>query len=304
MNPPKPPVSQQQPSAAAVPPVLTGAGALLQRYDAVFCDVWGVVHNGLAAYERACAALQRFRAGGGTVVLLTNAPVPEHRVEAMLALRQVPRAAWDGIVSSGAIALTHMREHGYRAVYGIGPRDRDAAFFDKVGASLVELDEAQAIVATGLNDDRSETAESYRSVLEQALQRRLPFVCANPDLVVDVGGTLYLCAGAIADLYAHMGGDVFWAGKPHRSAYEAAFAMVEGLRGVAVAPSRVLVIGDALRTDLEGARRAGLDALFIAGGIHRDDVVDGGRIDPERLAALFGAGDAPRALGAMPELTW
>ncbi len=299
------PSAAQPPTAnSATPPVLTHAGDLLARYDAVFCDVWGVVHNGLTAYGQACAALQRFRDGGGTVVLLTNAPVPEHRVEAMLAMRQVPRGAWDGIVSSGAIALTHMRRQGCRRVYGIGPRDRDAAFFDNAGAELVDLDAAEAVVATGLNDDRNEAAESYRPVLERALARRLPFVCANPDLVVDVGGTLYLCAGAIADLYDHMGGDVFWAGKPHSSAYEAAFAMTQALRGASVAPSKVLVVGDALRTDLEGARRANLDALFIAGGIHRDDVVVEGRIDPAKLEVLFAAPDAPRAVGAMTELAW
>lgn len=289
--------------ALDTPPILTHAGTVLARYDAVFCDVWGVVHNGLDAYRQACAALQRFRDGGGTVVLLTNAPVPEHRVAAMLAMRSVPRQAWDGIVSSGAIALQHLVDQGYSAVYGIGPRDRDAAFFEKA-AKLVPLDAAQAVVATGLNNDRSETAEHYRPLLEKALARRLPFVCANPDLVVDVGGTLYLCAGAIADLYEQMGGEVYWAGKPHESAYEAAFAMAAKLRGAPVEPGKVLVIGDALRTDLEGARRAGLDALFIAGGIHRDDVSEGGTIDATKLTALFATPDAPSAIGAMTELAW
>lgn len=291
-------------ASPARPPILDGAGDLLARYDAVFCDVWGVVHNGLTAYAQACSALARFRAGGGTVVLLTNAPVPEHRVEAMLEMRHVPRAAWDGIVSSGAIALQHMIAEGYTSVYGIGPRDRDAAFFEKASAKLVALEAAQAIVATGLNDDRAETAESYRPLLERALERKLPFVCANPDLVVDVGGTLYLCAGAIADVYAHMGGEVFWAGKPHASAYASAFAMATELRGQPVPHDKVLVIGDALRTDLEGARRAKLDALFIAGGIHREDVVEAGRIDPDKLALLFSAPDAPSAVGAMIELAW
>jgi HAD superfamily hydrolase (TIGR01459 family) len=289
---------------AGAPPILQNAGALLSRYDAVFCDVWGVVHNGITAYTDACDALRTFRKAGGTVVLLTNAPVPEHRVETMLNMRHVPRDAWDAIVSSGAIALEHMIGQGFTSVYGIGPRDRDAAFFDKAAAKLVPLGEAQAIVATGLDDDRSEVAEDYRPLLEDALQRRLPFVCANPDLVVDVGGTLYLCAGAIADIYQHMGGEVFWAGKPHSSAYLTALAAAERVRGIAVARDRVLVIGDALRTDLEGARRFGLDALFIAGGIHRDDVVVHGRLDPEKLDALFSAPDAPGALGAMTQLKW
>lgn len=293
------------PSAARrAPPILTAAGGLLERYDAVFCDVWGVVHNGVTAYRDACDALQRFRARGGTVILLTNAPVPEHRVEAMLDMREVPHAAWDAIVSSGAIAIDHIKRNTLTDLYGIGPRDRDAAFFDKASANLVGIDDAQAVVATGLNDDRNETAESYRPVLQRALDRRLPFICANPDLVVDVGGTLYLCAGAIADVYAQMGGDVFWAGKPHASAYQAAFAKVEALRGAPVAKDRVLVIGDALRTDLEGARRARLDALFVAGGIHRDDVSENGAIVPAKLDGLFAVADAPPALGAMIELKW
>lgn len=292
------------PGHKRTPPVLEHAGEILSRYDAVFCDVWGVVHNGIDAYANACRALTAFRSNGGTVVLLTNAPVPEHRVETMLSLRKVPRDAWDTIVSSGAIALEHIVARGYRRLYGIGPRDRDAAFFDAAGIANVGLDEAEAIVATGLNDDRSETAESYRPVLTQAIARKLTFICANPDLVVDVGGTLYLCAGAIADLYQHMGGEVFWAGKPHASAYETAFAAVERIRGTPVAPQKVLVIGDALRTDLEGARRAGLDALFIAGGIHRDDVVEHGTIDTGKLQSLFSPPDAPRALGAMVELAW
>lgn len=297
-------MTEQPAMHAPTPPILSHCGDLLSRYDAVFCDVWGVVHNGLVAYTSACEALSRFRARGGTVVLLTNAPVPEHRVAAMLALREVPREAWDGIVSSGAIAIDHMIAEGFTSIYGIGPRDRDAAFFDKASAELVAIDSAQAVVATGLDDDRTETAETYRPVLERALQRNLPFVCANPDLVVDVGGTLYLCAGAIADLYQHMGGEVFWAGKPHSSAYASAFALAEKLRGAPVAANKVLVIGDALRTDLEGARRAGLDALFVAGGIHRDDVVERDRIVPAKLAALFAAPGAPRALGAIVQLAW
>lgn len=289
---------------ATAPPVLSHAGPLLARYDAVFCDVWGVVHNGFKAYGAACSALAKFRASGGTVILLTNAPVPERRVAEMLALRRVPTEAWDGIVSSGAIALDHLAEAGYERVYAIGPQDRDAAFFAGSTARLVRLDQAQAIVATGLDDDRTQTAEDYRPQLTEALARKLPFVCANPDLVVDVGGTLYLCAGAIADLYAHMGGEVFWAGKPHASAYAAAFARVAELRGKPVAADKVLVIGDALRTDLKGAQDTGLDALFIAGGIHRDDAVESGAIDPTKLVRLFSTPDAPPALGAMLELSW
>lgn len=285
------------------PPIISSAGSLLERYDVLYCDVWGVVHDGVRAYVSATEALLRFRSSGGTVVLVTNAPVPVHRVEAMLEARHVPPEAYDGIVSSGEIALAHMRKKKYDAVHFIGPRERDAAFFERAGAQHVSIDLAEAVVCTGLNDDVNETVESYRDVLSQARARNLPFVCANPDLVVDVGGQLFLCAGALADAYAHMGGDVFWAGKPHASAYDAARRMAEEIRGSAVAPNKVLVIGDAVRTDLAGAQGAGLDALFVAGGIHRHETMTGNVLDPAKLARLFPA-DAPGAIAATGGLAW
>ncbi len=285
------------------PPILTEARDLLSRYDVVFCDVWGVVHDGLTAFVAACEALSRFRAQGGTVVLVSNAPVPQAQVARMLVSRAVPDNAYDAIVSSGDIALAHVIATKFQAVYCIGPRDRDSALFDKIPARKTGLAEAEAIVCSGLTDDRTETAESYRPVLETALARRLPFVCANPDLVVDVGGTLYLCAGAIADLYAHMGGEVFWAGKPHPNAYGTALEVAQRLRGGAVKADRILGIGDALRTDLKAAQGAGVDGLFIAGGIHRHDAMTGQAIDAGKLANLF-AGSGIPAIGAMAYLVW
>ncbi len=285
------------------PPILTEARDLLSRYDVVFCDVWGVVHDGLTAFVAACEALSRFRAQGGTVVLVSNAPVPQAQVARMLVSRAVPDNAYDAIVSSGDIALAHVIATKFQAVYCIGPRDRDSALFDKIPARKTGLAEAEAIVCSGLTDDRTETAESYRPVLETALARRLPFVCANPDLVVDVGGTLYLCAGAIADLYAHMGGEVFWAGKPHPNAYGTALEVAQRLRGGAVKSDRILGIGDALRTDLKAAQGAGVDGLFIAGGIHRHDAMTGHEIDAGKLAKLFHGSGIP-AIGAMAYLVW
>lgn len=285
------------------PPILTEARDLLSRYDVVFCDVWGVVHDGLTAFVAACEALSRFRAQGGTVVLVSNAPVPQAQVARMLVSRAVPDNAYDAIVSSGDIALAHVIATKFQAVYCIGPRDRDSALFDKIPARKTGLAEAEAIVCSGLTDDRTETAESYRPVLETALARRLPFVCANPDLVVDVGGTLYLCAGAIADLYAHMGGEVFWAGKPHPNAYGTALEVAQRLRGGAVKADRILGIGDALRTDLKAAQGAGVDGLFIAGGIHRHDAMTGHEIDAGKLAKLFHGSGIP-AIGAMAYLVW
>jgi HAD superfamily hydrolase (TIGR01459 family) len=270
----------------------------------LFCDVWGVVHDGVRAYAGATDALIRFRARGGVVVLLTNAPVPVPRVEAMLEARHVPPDAYDAIVSSGEIALAHLDERTYRAVHFIGPRARDAAFFERASAEDVPLEHAEAVVCTGLVDDVNETVDSYRGLLERAHALNLPFVCANPDLVVDVGGRLFLCAGALADAYAHLGGNVFWAGKPHANAYQTAKAAAERIRSSEVASDKILVIGDAIRTDLAGAHGAGLDALFIAGGIHAGEALAAsGAIDPDKLAKLFAPG-MPSALAAMPRLAW
>ena len=289
--------------ANRAPPILDRAGEVLSRYDVLFCDVWGVVHNGITAFEGACAALKRFRAEGGTVILVSNAPVPKHRVADMLASRHVPRDSWDDIVSSGDIALTHIAERGFSKLYCIGPQDRDQALFKALKARSVPLDEAEAIVCTGLSDDRHETPETYRPLLGAARKLNLPFVCANPDLIVDVGGTILYCAGAIADIYQHMGGPVFWAGKPHLSAYETAHHKAEALRDSNVPRAKCLVIGDAIRTDLKGAQNFGCDALFVASGIHRHEAMDGDKLSTIKLAALFPPG-TPTALGAMVELVW
>jgi HAD superfamily hydrolase (TIGR01459 family) len=285
------------------PPVLVHAGALLARYDVMYCDVWGVLHDGHRAFADACEALLRFRAGGGTVILVSNAPVPGERVAAMLDARGVPRDAYDAVVASGEIALRHIEEQGYARLYCIGPTERDAATFTRLSAKRTGLDEADAILCTGLNDDERETAKDYRPLLAAARARRLPFVCANPDLVVDVGGRQYLCAGAIADLYERMDGEVFWAGKPHANAYAAAREKAEAIRGMNVAAARIIAVGDSLRTDLKGAEAAGIDAIFVASGIHRDETMGSGALDPGKLALLF-APPAPPAIAVMDRLRW
>jgi HAD superfamily hydrolase (TIGR01459 family) len=285
------------------PPIIVNAGPLLSRYQVAFCDVWGVVHNGRAAYAEAGEALARFRDGGGTVILVSNAPVPTDGVELVLQRTGVRRDSWDGIVCSGDIALAHIAEKGYRRLHRIGPAKRDSRLFARLSGQNAPLAEAEAIVCTGLADEINETVESYRGLIEAGVARRLPFICANPDLVVDVGEKRYLCAGSIAAEYERQGGQVFWAGKPHASAYTAAFERAREHRGAAVDRGRVLAIGDALRTDLAAAQGAGVDALFIAAGIH-NEVLSDGAIDPAKLAALFAPPDTPPAVAAMPHLRW
>ena len=286
------------------PPIIAAAGALLSRYEAVFCDVWGVMHNGREAYAEAGAALARFRAEGGTVILVSNAPIPASGVERVLEKTRVRRNSWDAIVSSGDIALRHIAEKDYRRMHWVGPSKRDYALYVRLPGPSVPLEEADSIVCTGLEDDRNETVADYKALIEEGVARALPFVCANPDLVVDVGAVQLLCAGSIAAEYERLGGQVFWAGKPHPAAYGTALARVSELRGSAPARERILGIGDAVRTDLAAARGLGVDGLFIAAGIHKDDLLERGAIDPARLARLFGASGTPPAVAAMTHLVW
>ena len=285
------------------PPILSNAGSILARYDAVFCDVWGVMHNGRAAYQESGDALARFRTAGGTVVLVSNAPVPAAGVERVLERTGVRRDAWDAIVCSGDIALAHVAEKGYRRLHRIGPARRDSLLFARLPGPHAALADADAIVCTGLVDDSSHTVETYRDLIEEGVARTLPFVCANPDLVVDVGPKRYLCAGSIAAEYERCGGAVFWAGKPHPTAYEAALKRAAELRGTEPVLTRILAIGDAVRTDLAAAQGMGVDAVFIASGIHNEVMVDGA-IDPDQLASLFGAPGTPPAIAAMTQLRW
>jgi HAD superfamily hydrolase (TIGR01459 family) len=216
----------------------------------------------------------------------------------------VRRDAWDTVVSSGDIALRHIAQMGYRRLHRIGPARRDSRLFQRLPGGDVPLAEAEAIVCTGLVDDANETVESYRGLIEEGVARGLPFVCANPDLVVDVGGTRFLCAGSVAAEYERLGGPVFWAGKPHPAAYETALRRTAELRGAEPPRHRILAVGDAVRTDLAAAQGLGVDALFIAAGIHYDEVAAGGQVDPARLAALFEPPGTPPAIAAMVQLRW
>jgi len=286
------------------PPIIFSAGPLLARYQAVFCDVWGVMHNGRAAYAESGDALARFRGQGGTVVLVSNAPVPAAGVERVLERTGVRRDAWDAIVSSGDIALAHIAEKGYRRLHRIGPASRDSKLFARLPGPGVALAEAEAIVCTGLVDEINHSVETYRPLIEEGVARGLPFICANPDLVVDVGDKRYLCAGSIAAEYERRGGSVFWAGKPHPSAYAKAFERAGEVRGAEVDRARVLAIGDAVRTDLAAAQDMGIDALLIASGIHNDELLSAGEIDPGKLALLFAPPTTPPAIAAMTHLRW
>jgi HAD superfamily hydrolase (TIGR01459 family) len=276
-----------------------GLAALAENYDVVLSDVWGVVHNGIAAHMAACEALTRFRQGGGAVVLISNAPRPSTSVVKQLDALGVPRSAWDGVVTSGDVARHLLAIRHVRHVHQIGP-ERDLALYDGLGVDTVSPDDAEIVVVTGLDDDEREHPEDYKLRLAQLAARGLTLVCANPDRVVERGDKLVWCAGALADMYADLGGEIVSTGKPERIIYEAALAVARAVRHAPLTRDRVLAIGDAIRTDIRGAAAAGLPALFVTHGIHAEEL--GSPTDLGRLEALlFGL---PVPVASMPRLVW
>jgi ribonucleotide monophosphatase NagD (HAD superfamily) len=262
--------------SATPPPIITGLSEIAAGYDAAICDVWGVLHNGKQAYLRAADAMRRFRAERGPVVLLSNAPRLADGVEWLFDRVGLPKDFYDGIVTSGSAA-------------------RDNPLFQGLNVKLVAAEKADVVLCTGLFDDETETPDDYRGMLEQFRARSLPFLCANPDIIVQRGDKLIYCAGAIARLYESMGGEVVYYGKPYPAVFERAVAELR-----AKAPAkRPLVIGDGIETDILGAQRMGLDALFIGGGIHGAEL----RAHPEALEQLFKKTGAT-ARAAMPVLVW
>src|SRR6185437_3656880 len=236
----------------SVPIFIDRFAPLAASYDVVLCDVWGVVHNSLVAFPAACDALARFRAGGGTVLLITNAPRAADVVVQLLDKLNVAHDVYDGIVSSGDVTRDVIAHRRGESVYHIGPK-RDVSVFSEFGIeAFAPPESADYVVCTGLFDDDRETPENYRPLLTKLRARNLLMVCANPDLVVERGDRLIYCAGAIADLYGSLGGEVLYAGKPHRPIYEAALAKAAAARGQAPTLDRVLAIGDSVRTDLTG----------------------------------------------------
>jgi HAD superfamily hydrolase (TIGR01459 family) len=288
---------------AAVAPV-AGLKALAGRYDAVLCDVWGVIHNGVEAHRAAADALLRFRERG-VVILVSNAPRPGAVVLPHLDSLGVPRGAYDGILTSGDLARQILVEGAGQAVHHLGP-ERDLPLFEGLAVRFAPLESADIVICTGLVDDERETAEDYRGRLEAMRARDLPMVCANPDIVVERGGELIPCAGALAALYEEMGGSVLYTGKPHRPIYEAALERVAAAAGRPIDPARVLAIGDAIRTDIAGAAAFGLDALLIARGIHAEELgllSAATGLDPAEVERWLAA-QGVRPIGFMDRLAW
>ena len=260
-------------------------------------DIWGVMHDGVRPFVPACEACRQFRESGGLVMLVSNSPRPREGVAAQLDRIGVPRSGYDAIISSGDLARSLVETYAGRRVLHLGPA-RDLGVFAGIDVERAGADSADAVVCTGLFDDKSETPDDYAETLAACAARGLPMICANPDLTVERGGRLIYCAGALAQAYERLGGEVTYAGKPYLPIYELAFATLERLRPGSSDRSRMLAIGDGVRTDLAGAAAAGVRSLFVASGVH---VARG--LDAAALEAMFPPG-APRPIAAMTRLVW
>lgn len=279
--------------------LLSGLSDIAADYDALICDVWGVVHDGHHAHEAACDALRRFRQTRGPVILLTNAPRVPSAVQEQFAGLKVPSDCYDVIVSSGGAARAEMARRAASKTlpfYYIGT-GRDISIYDGLDVRNAPLEEAEVVLLTGMRDDDNEVPADYADELARVKARGLTMLCANPDLVVHRGKRLYWCAGALAKDYAALGGEVVYYGKPHGPVYDMAR---DEIAARAPGAKRFLCIGDGMPTDIKGANGQGLDVLFIADGIHGEDVEP---YNPAHVTALL-EGGGTHAACALRALKW
>jgi HAD superfamily hydrolase (TIGR01459 family) len=275
---------------------------IADNYDAVLSDVWGVVHNGIAAHATAVDALRRFRQGGGRVVLITNAPRPSAPIIEMLDRFHVPRDTYDAVVSSGDVTRAMLAPYRGQTLHYVGPARENDGLFEGFDITLGAAEGAKAVIVTDLdNDDQS--PDDYTDRIALWLKRKLPMICANPDRVVEHGDRLIYCGGALADLYEARGGMVKMAGKPYRPIYDEALRKAEAAAGRPLDRGRILAIGDSVRTDAIGAANAGLDLLFVTGSIHAGEVDAFGSPDPQAIRDLVAPSGA-RLRAFMPRLAW
>jgi len=283
-----------------LPRLISGLSEIAHHHDALICDVWGVVHDGKTHHPAAADALYRFKEKHGPVVLLTNAPRVPAEVAVQCASYGLPPDCYDAIVSSGGAARQELeRRSASRTLrlFYIGP-ERDLPMIEGLDLRRTPIADAEVALAIGLRDDMSETVEQYSGELAALRARDLTMLCANPDLVVHRGDRLVYCAGSLAKAYEELGGRVIYYGKPHLPVYESALGALAAIAGHA--PRRPLAVGDGLLTDIKGANEAGIEALFIADGVHGEDIAP---YTDEHLAALFSRYGA-KAGSATRKLSW
>jgi HAD superfamily hydrolase (TIGR01459 family) len=284
------------------PKLPAGLSALAPAYDVLLCDVWGVIHNGRESFPAACAALARFRAEVGPVILISNAPRPHPPIIEQLDGLGVPREAWSVVVTSGDATRPLLAERT-GPVWAVGPEDRHSILYEGLGLEFTGPEDARFISVTGPYDDENDEPADYRDRFVTCAARDLELVCANPDIVVQRGDRLVYCGGALAQLYESLGGRVIMAGKPYPPIYDLALAEAARRLDKPLDRARVLCIGDGLPTDVRGANARGLDILFIASGIHGGETIGPDGLNAAAVADLLRQ-DGLTATWAMADLVW
>lgn len=287
-------------------PIIEGVSTLAPRYDAMILDLWGLIHDGVAPYPGVPECLDHLRGSGTRILLLSNAPRPSDKVVERLREMGLHDDRYERVITSGDItrdALTRRYDDWHAALGNrclhIGP-ERDWGLVEGLEFELVDhVDSADFLLNTGLFDDEAEGLADYADRLEKAAERNLPMVCANPDLTVMRGEKMVLCAGSLAKAYEELGGDVRYHGKPHMRPYEFCFEVLGD-----IPKERVLAAGDSLRTDIAGANAAGIDGMFVMGGLHANEFdANGGKSPAEVLAAMVES-SGHRPIAAVQRFNW
>lgn len=278
----------------------SGLAQIADQYDAILCDVWGVIHNGRRSFEEACEALVRYREAGGAVVLITNAPVPKAQVTGLFDPLGVPPEAYDDVVSSGDATRDLLAQRSHEVFWRFGADEgweHDRFLYDGLDIQFGGPNESDTILCIGLEDQLNDDPEDYRDRLARAADRGLEMICANPDIQVRVGDQLLWCAGALAQIYEQEGGCVVYPGKPHKAIYD---LVLQKLNDMGVTPNakRTLCIGDGPATDIRGAQQNGFDGLYVGTGlgVHGEDFSG-------EVSHLLQA-HSVTARWAMPALAW
>jgi HAD superfamily hydrolase (TIGR01459 family) len=250
-----------------LPKIVSGLSEVSGLYDGFILDLWGVVHDGLAPFPDTLPTLAALKKTGRKVWLLSNAPRRAYTIAEKLNEMGIAPTMYDGLLTSGEACWQAMREEliekwGRRCLF-IGSHARDRSTYEGLDLEIV-TNPAQAdfVLNTGI-EDFSDTVDKYMPLLKSCILKNLPMLCANPDKIVHFGDKLVICAGALADSYALMQGEVVYYGKPYRDVYNRCLREM-GTR-------RVLAVGDSMLTDIAGATGAGLDSVLVASGIHREE---------------------------------
>ena len=249
---------------------IVGLGQVADHYEALLGDIWGVIHTGQVPFVDAIEALERFHTERGPIVLISNSPRPSIAIPAQFDEIGVPHTFYDAIATSGDATIDDLARRAPGPAFKLGP-ERDDRLYADLDLNFTELEKAKFITCTGLFDDENETPDDYTDLLGEARELGLPLVCANPDIRVKRGDKMIYCGGALAQSYEDMGGEVIYAGKPHKPIYRLSRAWLKEIAGYEIDKSKVLAIGDNIHTDLLGAQNEGYDCLFVADGVHENN---------------------------------